>query len=89
MADSRDIAMGSMFALLGLIMAFTYAFTVSRADHRKQAIVNEANTIGTAFLRVELASEPGRSELRRLLLDYARICHKSVWSRLGALLIPD
>ena len=71
-SGSKDIAIGSMFALLGLIMAFTYAFTVSRSDHRKQAIVNEANAIGTAFLRAELASEPGRSELRWFLLDYAR-----------------
>jgi len=71
-SGSKDIALGPMFALLGLIMAFTYAFTVSRADQRKQVIVDEANTIGTAFLRTELTSEPGRSELRRLLLDYAR-----------------
>lgn len=71
-SGSKDIAVGSMFALLGLIMAFTYAFTVSRADQRKQVIVDEANAIGTAFLRTELTSEPERSELRRLLLDYAR-----------------
>lgn len=71
-SGSKDIAVGSMFALLGLIMAFTYAFTVSRADQRKQVIVDEANALGTAFLRAELTSEPGRSELRRLLLDYAR-----------------
>ena len=70
-ANSRDIAMGSMFALLGLVVAFTYAFSVSRADTRKQAVANEANAIGTAFMRSELAPEPGRSELRQLLLDYA------------------
>ena len=70
--ESRDIAMGSMLALLGLVMAFTYAYAVSRADHKKAAVQNEANAIGTAFLRAELAAEPFQSELRQLLLAYAR-----------------
>ena len=67
-----DVTLGSMLALLGLILAFTYAFSLSRADHRKDAIVNEANAINTAFLRADLAAEPGRSELRKRLFDYAR-----------------
>ncbi|MFT5351443.1 MAG: hypothetical protein ACI9MF_002266 [Gammaproteobacteria bacterium] len=67
-----DVTLGSMLALLGLILAFTYAFSLSRADHRKDAIVNEVNAINTAFLRADLAAEPGRSELRNRLLDYAR-----------------
>ena len=67
-----DVTLGSMLALLGLILAFTYAFSLSRADHRKEAIVHEANAIGTAFLRADLATEPGRSELRSRLLEYAR-----------------
>jgi len=67
-----DVTLGSMLALLGLLLAFTYAFSLSRADMRKQAIVHEANAIGTAFLRANLGSEPGRSELRQGLLNYAR-----------------
>jgi hypothetical protein len=67
-----DVTLGSMLALLGLLLAFTYAFSLSRADMRKQAVVNEANAIGTAFLRANLGAEPGRTELRRGLRDYAR-----------------
>lgn len=67
-----DVTLGSMLALLGLLLAFTYAFSLSRADMRKQAIVVEANAIGTAFLRAGLGAEPGRSELRQALLEYAR-----------------
>ncbi len=67
-----DVTLTAMLALLGLVLAFTYAFSLSRADLRKQAIVEEANAIGTAFLRADLAAEPGRTELRRLLLDYAQ-----------------
>jgi hypothetical protein len=54
------------------MLAFTYAFTVTRFDARKQAIVDEANAIGTAFLRADLGPEPARTELRTLLVEYAR-----------------
>jgi hypothetical protein len=67
-----DATLGAMLALLGLMLAFTYAFSLSRSDMRKQAIVDEANAIGTAFLRADLAAEPARSELRNRILDYAR-----------------
>lgn len=67
-----DVTLGALLALLGLMLAFTYAFSMSRADLRKEAVVSEANAIGTAFLRADLAPEPGRSELRSALLDYAR-----------------
>lgn len=67
-----DVTLASMFALLGLLLAFTYSFALNRADLRKQAIVAEANAIGTAFLRADLAEEPGRTVLRQALLEYAR-----------------
>lgn len=67
-----DVTLGSMFALLGLLLAFTYSFALNRADLRKQVVVAEANAIGTAFLRADLAEEPGRTVLRQTLLDYAR-----------------
>jgi hypothetical protein len=67
-----DVTLAAMLALLGLMLAFTYAFSLSRADLRKQAIVNEANAIETAFLRADLLPEPARNDLRRLLIEYAR-----------------
>jgi hypothetical protein len=45
---------------------------VTRFDARKQAIVDEANAISTAFLRADLGPEPARTELRTLLLEYAK-----------------
>jgi hypothetical protein len=70
--EGADIALTSMLALLGLVLAFTYSFALSRADSRKQAIIKEANAIGTAFLRADLAPEPYRTELRAALRDYAQ-----------------
>jgi hypothetical protein len=71
-ATRGDVTLSSMLALLGLVLAFTYAFTLSRADARKQAIVEEANAIGTVFLKADFLAEPGRGELRERLLDFAR-----------------
>lgn len=73
-ADSGGgaIVQTSMFALLGLILAFTYAASVSRLDARKQAVLLESNALGTAFQRADLVAEPGRTELKTTLLDYAR-----------------
>lgn len=34
-----DVTLSAMLALLGLMLAFTYAFSLSRADLRKQAVV--------------------------------------------------
>ncbi len=71
-ATRGDVTLGAMLALLGLLLAFTYAFGLGRADQRKQAIWNEANAISTAFLWADLAAEPGRTALRKRLLDYTR-----------------
>ncbi len=67
-----DVTLTSMLALLGLMLAFTYSFSLGRADLRKVAIINEVNAIGTAFLRADLLPEPGRTEVRERLFDYAK-----------------
>ena len=66
------VVLTSTLALLGLILAFTYSASAGRLDARKQAVIVEANAIGTAFLRADLVAEPERMELREALLDYAR-----------------
>lgn len=59
-------------AMSRLMLAFTYSFSMSRADMRKQAFIAEVNAVSTAFVRADLAPEPERTELRERLLDYAR-----------------
>ena len=44
----------AIFAVLGLLLAFTFSMAVSRFDSRKQALVEETNAIGTAYLRIQL-----------------------------------
>ena len=45
---------GAVFALLGLLIAFTFSGASSRFDTRRQLIVEETNDIGTAYLRLDL-----------------------------------
>jgi len=67
-----QITLTSMFALLGLMLAFTYGAGVSRFDARKQAVVLEVNAIHNVFLLADVVAEPGRTKLKQALLDYAR-----------------
>jgi len=67
-----DVTLASMMALVGLMLAFTYSFSLSRADLRKTALITEVNAIDTAFLRADLLPEPGRTHVRKLLFDYAK-----------------
>jgi hypothetical protein len=67
-----SVVEGALFGLLGLLIAFTYSFVMIRDDHRKSAIIGEANAIGTAYLRADLAPEPARGKLRDLLRQYTR-----------------
>jgi hypothetical protein len=63
---------GAVFALLGLLIAFTFSGAASRFDGRRQLIVEEANDIGTAWLRIDLlpdAAQPAMRDLFRRYLD--------------------
>jgi hypothetical protein len=62
---------GSMLGLLAFLLAFTFGMAASRYDARKQLVLQEANAIGTAYLRAEMLPEPERSEIRNLLRQYA------------------
>jgi hypothetical protein len=54
----------AVFALLGLLIAFTFSGAASRLDSRRQLIVEEANAIGTAYLRLDLLKGQARDRLR-------------------------
>ncbi len=60
----------AMLGLLGLLLGFTLSMAVSRWDARRDVIVDEANAIGTLWLRAGLLEEPLRADLRKSLHDY-------------------
>ena len=61
---------GAVFALMGLLIAFTFSGAASRFDARRQLIVEEANSIGTAWLRLDLLPAAAQPELRDLFRRY-------------------
>jgi len=60
----------AIFALLGLLVAFTFSGAASRFDTRRAQIVDEANAIGTAYLRLDLLPAPARDDLRAQFRRY-------------------
>ena len=61
---------GAVFALLGLLMAFTFSGAASRFDLRRNLIVEETNAIGTAYLRLDLLTADAQPALRDLFGRY-------------------
>jgi hypothetical protein len=63
---------GATLALLALLLAFTFSLAASRYDTRRQLLLDEANAIGTTWLRAALLPEGG-SEIRSLLRQYVDV----------------
>ena len=61
---------GAVFALMGLLVAFSFSGAASRFDTRRQLIVEEANAISTAWLRIDLLPSAAQPELRDLFRRY-------------------
>lgn len=60
----------ALFGLLGLILAFTFSGAASRLDARRTMIVDEANAIGTAYLRIDLLPAAEQAPMRDLFRRY-------------------
>lgn len=63
----------AMLGLVALMMGFTFAMALTRLDARRDALLTEANAIGTAALRAHLLPEPEASKSVKLLRDYLQI----------------
>ena len=63
--------LSAMLALLGLLVGFTFSISVSRHELRRSLVVDEANAIGTEYLRAQLTPEPFRTRLEDALRRYA------------------
>ena len=61
---------GAIFALMGLLIAFTFSGAAARFDTRRQLVVEEANAIGTAYLRLDLLPASSQMALRESFRQY-------------------
>jgi hypothetical protein len=72
-SDSFKTLEGSVLGLLALLLGFSFAMAVSRYDTRKQLELDEANAIGTTWLRTSTLDEPARTPSRDVLRDYVPV----------------
>ena len=63
---------GATLGLLAFILAFTFGLAAARFDTRRQLLLDEANAIGTTYLRAGMLPERGE-EVRRLLQNYVGV----------------
>lgn len=73
--------LASVLGLLALILAFTFGMAEDRYGTRKALVLQEANAVGTAWLRADLLHEPHRSECKQLLHEYVDMRLEAVKSR--------
>lgn len=61
---------GSLLALMAFLLAITMGMASDRFDTRRGNVLDEANSIGTTYLRAGYLPEPARSESLELLREY-------------------
>src|SRR5438309_3406099 len=72
--ERKDLATleAATLTLLGLIIAFSFSMAISRYDQRKNYEAEEANAIGTEYLRANLLSGADADRVHQLLQEYVR-----------------
>jgi hypothetical protein len=71
--DGKGHLVGAALALLGLMTAFTFGAAQDRFNMRQRMVVEEANALGTTYLRIQTLDLPARDILSRQMLRYAQV----------------
>ena len=71
--ESSAAVDGAVFGLMGLLMAFTFGSASARFESRRNLIVEEANDIGTAYLRLDLLPATAQPKLRDAFRRYVDV----------------
>jgi hypothetical protein len=69
--SQADVALAALFALLGLLLAFSFEIGESRFDRRKEIVLDEGTAIETAYLRAATIPHPHDARIQALLRRYA------------------
>ena len=64
---------GSLLGLISLLLGFTFSLANHHYDKRSEAVVVEANAIGTAYLRAHALPESVRKETLTVLRNYVDV----------------
>jgi hypothetical protein len=64
---------GAVLGLLALLLGFTFSMAVTRYEHRRDLVLQEANSIGTTYLRASLLPEAHKTALAAKLRRYVDV----------------
>jgi hypothetical protein len=64
---------GAVLGMLGLLLGFTFAMALDRYDKRRGLVIQEANAIGTTFLRASLLPDEQQEPVKALLRRYVDV----------------
>ena len=59
-----------LLGMLAFVLAFTFSMAASHHTLRKIYVIDEANAVGTAYLRADLLQMQYKKEVKRLLREY-------------------
>ena len=68
--NSTSPMVGGLLAMLAFMLAFTFAMSAGQHNLRKQNVLDEANVIGTAYMRADLVGERDETKIKELLKEY-------------------
>lgn len=71
--DNINTLEAAVLGMLALMIGFTFAMALARFDSRRDAVLNEANAIGTTALRARMLPPPHKAEVLKLLREYVKI----------------
>jgi hypothetical protein len=70
--EDFGVILAATLTLLGLIIGFTFSMAISRYDQRKNYEEEEANAIGTEYLRADLLPSADTEKVQGLLKSYLK-----------------
>lgn len=68
--EDFGVILAATLTLLGLIIGFTFSMAINRYDQRKNYEEEEANAIGTEYVRADLLPAADAAKVRALLVNY-------------------
>jgi hypothetical protein len=90
-SDKSDAGVGPLvgatLALLAFLLAFVVGFAANISSQRRELVLQEANAIGTTYLRAGYLDEPYRTESKELLREYVDLRLAAVDSEQGVAVV--
>ena len=69
-SELEEFSMSSVIGLLALLIGFTFSLALQRYELRRDLVIQEANALGTTWLRLALLDADDQARLRPLMRSY-------------------